>query len=130
MSGGRSVAKIPRTNFGGFASFESASTLAEGLFDDLDGAIALSNHEVREDSLTATTRVRAEVRKLTVGRDQRLKIARLAAELQARSPGVSGEPPIVPGDTLVEGVTIGNDVVIGAFSASGMSDRAEIVNRT
>jgi hypothetical protein len=91
VTGGRSVARIPR---------------AEGLFDDRDGAVALSNHKVREDSLRTTTRVQAEVRRLTVGREQRLKIARLAAELQAHSPGVSGQPPIAPGDIVVDGVTI------------------------
>jgi hypothetical protein len=106
VTGGRSVSRIPRTDFSGFASFESASTLAEGLFDDRDGAIALSNHKVREDSLRTTTRVQAEVRKLTVGRDQRLKIGRLAAELRAHSPGVSGEPPIAPGDITIDAVTI------------------------
>src|SRR5688572_8949879 len=63
VTGGRTVARIPRTKFKNFVSFESASTLAEGLFDDLKGAIALSNHTVREDSLTATTRVRAEISK-------------------------------------------------------------------
>src|SRR5213076_860352 len=97
VTGGRSVARIPRTDFKGFASFESASTLAEGLFDDRDGAIALSNHEVREDSLRTTTRVQAELRQLTVGRTPRLRAARLAAELRSHSPGVSGEPPIAPG---------------------------------
>jgi hypothetical protein len=106
VTGGRSVSRIPRTDFSGFASFESASTLAEGFFDDRQGAIALSNHQVREDSLQATTRVQADVRRLTVGREQRLKIARLAAELRAHSPGVSGEPPIAPGTTVVDGVTI------------------------
>ena len=56
VSGGRSVSRIPRTDFKGFAGFESASTFAEGLIDDRDGAIALSNHQVREDSLRTTTR--------------------------------------------------------------------------
>jgi hypothetical protein len=106
VTGGRSVARIPRTDFKGFASFESAATFAEGLIDDRDGAVALSNHQVREDSLRTTTRVQAEVRQLTVGRDKRLRIEHLAAELRAHSPAASGEPPITPGDVKIEGVTI------------------------
>jgi hypothetical protein len=106
VTGGRSVSRIPRTDFKGFASFESASTLAEGLIDDRDGAVALTNHQVREDSLRMTTRVQAELRQLTVGRTPRLQVRHLNAELRAHSPGVSGEPSIVPGDIDVDGVTI------------------------
>jgi hypothetical protein len=106
VSGGRSVSRIPRTDFKGFAGFESASTFAEGLVDDRDGAIALSNHQVREDSLRTTTRVQAEIRQLTVGRDKRLRIEHLAAELRGHSPAASGQPPITPGDVKIEGLTI------------------------
>src|SRR5438552_8496413 len=106
VTGGRSVSRIPRTDFKGFAGFESASTFAEGLIDDREGAIALSNHQVREDSLRTTTRVQAEVRQLTVGRDKRLRVEHLAAELRGHSPAASGEPPITPGDVKIEGVTI------------------------
>lgn len=106
VTGGRSVSRIGRTRFEKFLSFESASTLAEGLFDDRAGAIALSHHEVREDSLTASTRVFAEVRRLVVGTEQRLKAVRLAAELRSKNPGTSGEPRITVGDVAADGVTI------------------------
>jgi hypothetical protein len=106
VTGGRSVSRIPRTDFKGFASFESASTLAEGFVDDREGAIALTNHKVREDALRTSTRVQADVRRLTIGSKQRLRIERLAAELRAHSPAASGEPAIALGDVAVDGVTI------------------------
>jgi len=106
--GGRSVATITSTPqaFKDFVRFESASTFAEGLFDDLKGAVALSNHTVREDALKSTTRVRAEIKKLTVGRQRRLSANRLSAELRSHSPAGSGEPRIILGDVAVEGLTI------------------------
>jgi hypothetical protein len=104
--GGRSVAQIPRTQFKNFASFESASTLAEGLFDDRKGAIELSHHRVREDALKASTRVRAELQKLVVGSRKRFKVTRAAAELRSKSPTASGEPSIVVADAALDGVTI------------------------
>lgn len=106
VTGGRSIARIPRTQFKNFVSFESASTLAEGLFDELKGAIALSNHGVREDTLASSTRAQAEIRKLVVGSKQRLTVKRLSAELLAKSPTGSGEPPISLGDASVDGLQI------------------------
>jgi hypothetical protein len=106
VTGGRSVSKIGRTQFKEFASFDSASTFAEGLFDDRQGAIAVSNHVLQEDALTTSTRVQAEIRKLVVGSKQRLTVERLAAELRAKSPAGSGEPRITLGDVMVEGVVI------------------------
>jgi hypothetical protein len=106
VTGGRSVSKIGRTRFKEFASFDSASTFAEGLFDDRQGAIAVSNHLLQEDALTTSTRVQAEIRKLVVGSKQRLSVERLAAELRAKSPAGSGEPRITLGDVMVEGVVI------------------------
>jgi hypothetical protein len=106
VTGGRSISKIGRTQFKEFVSFDSASTFAEGLFDDRQGAIALSNHLLQEDALTTSTRVQAEIRKLVVGSKQRLTVERLAAELRAKSPAGSGEPRITLGDVMVEGVAI------------------------
>lgn len=108
VTGGRTVSRIPRTRFKNFASFESASTLAEGWFDDVEGAIALSNHTVKEETLTATTRVRGEIAKLVVGSKKRLKVDRSAIELRSRNPADSGEPPIVVVEATLEGVTIDN----------------------
>lgn len=106
--GGRSVSNISSTpaSFKGFVTFKSASTFAEGLFDDLKGLIALSNHQVQEESLKSSTRVKAEIRTLTVGQKQRLTAARLSAELLSQSPTGSGEPPIRLGDVAVTGVKI------------------------
>lgn len=104
--GGRSVARIPRTNFKNFASFESASTLAEGLIEDLERAIELTHHRVREDALIMSTRVHAEIRTLVVGSEKRLTIGRMAAELRSKSPTGSGEPRIVIGEAAIEGATI------------------------
>ena len=106
VTGGRSVARIGRTQFKEFLSFDSASTFAEGTFDDRQAAIALSNHVLQEDALTTSTRVQAEIRKLVVGSKQRLTVERLAAELRAKSPAGSGEPRITLGDVMVEGVAI------------------------
>jgi hypothetical protein len=106
VTGGRSISRMARTQFKDVVSFESATTLAEGLFDDLDGAVALSNHLVREDTLTSSTRAHAEIRELVVGSRQRLRVKRLSAELLARSPAGSGEPPIALGDCSVDGLQI------------------------
>jgi len=106
--GGRSVATIDRTppSFKDFVAFESASTLAEGSFDSLKGLIGLSNHTVQEYTLKASTHVRAEIKKLTVGRKRRLSVDRLTAEMRSSSPTASGEPPIKLGDVAAEGVRI------------------------
>jgi len=92
VTGGRSVSRIGRTQFKEFVSFDSAATFAEGLFDDRQAAIALSNHAVQEDALTTSTRVQAEIRKLVVGSKQRLTVERLAAELRAKSSAASRAP--------------------------------------
>jgi len=106
VAGGRSVARIPRTQFKNFVSFESASTLAEGTFDDRQGAIELSHHKIREDALRTSTRVRAEIRTLVVGSRKRLKVGHAAVELRSKSPGGSGEPSIVLADATLESVTV------------------------
>ena len=82
--GGRSVSRIPATEFGDFFKIKSASTFAEGLFDDRKAFLALTNHEVEEQTLTATTRVRAEVNGLVVGDKPRLTIRKLRAGLTGR----------------------------------------------
>lgn len=106
VTGGRTVSRIGRTRFKNFASFESASTLAEGWFDDVKGAIALSNHTIKEETLTATTRVRGELAKLVFGSRKRFKVDRAAIELRSKNPAESGEPPIAVVDAALDGVTI------------------------
>jgi len=105
--GGRSVGRIPATEFGEFFKIKSASTFAEGLFDDRKAFLALTNHEVEEQTLTATTRVRAEVNGLVVGDQPRLTIRKLRAGLTGTTPLGSGQPSIrVDKDVVIEGVTI------------------------
>jgi hypothetical protein len=106
VTGGRSTSRISRTRFKEFLSFESATTFAEGLFDDLRQARALTYRRVREDALRTATRVHAEVRGLKVGHDQRLTVDRLSAELRSQSPTAAGEPPITIGDLAIEGLSI------------------------
>jgi hypothetical protein len=106
VAGGRTRWRGSKTRFKNFVSFESAATLAEGLFDDLAGAIALSNHTVAEASLTMTTRVRGEISTLVVGSKKRLRVGRAAIELKSKSPAQSGEPPIAVVDAVLDQVTI------------------------
>jgi hypothetical protein len=107
VTGGRSVAKIPPTRFDDHFSVESASTFAEGLFEDPNQFRDFTNHLVEEDTLTAVTRVNAEVNGLAVGSGPRLTVRHLRAELQARSPYGSGQPAIRIGDNVaIDGVEI------------------------
>src|SRR5436190_20064130 len=64
--GGRSVATFsgPAEKFKGYLSFESASTFAEGMFDDRAQAIELTHGRVKEETLATSTRVRAEINTL------------------------------------------------------------------
>src|SRR5215831_6148874 len=107
VTGGRSVARIPRTAFEDFFSVESASTFAEGRFDDAGQLIEKTHHRVQEDSLTATTTVNADVAGLTMGRKPRLTIRHLHASLTAKSPLGSGEPAIQVGaETVIDTVAV------------------------
>src|SRR5262249_38848831 len=53
VTGGRSIARIPRTQFDEFFAIDSASTFAEGLFEDRHQFLALTNHQVEEQALRA-----------------------------------------------------------------------------
>jgi hypothetical protein len=106
--GGRSTARAAASRFGEWVSFGAAATSAEGLFDDLKQHIERTHHRVREDALTTTTRVHAEVTSLAIEGTPRLTVKRLHAALTSRSPLGSGEPAIAVGsDTVIEGVEIG-----------------------
>jgi hypothetical protein len=105
--GGRSVGRIAATEFGDFFKIRSATTFAEGLFDDRKAFLALTNHQVEEQALTATTRVRAEVNGLAVGDQPRLTIRKLRAGLTGTTPLGSGQPSIrVDKDVVIEGVAV------------------------
>lgn len=117
VAGGRSRGELGRTRFGEFASFRSASTSAEGVFDDRRQARELTYGRVREDSLTTTTTVRAEVHGLVVGADPALRVEQLRASLTARSPQASGEPSIKTSDLQITGVDIGGHALIVELDA-------------
>lgn len=107
VTGGRSVARIAKTDFDGYFHVESASTFAEGLFEDRRQFLEFTNHRVEEDALAAVTTVRAEVEGMMVGRAPRLTIKKMRAELHARSPLGSGQAAIRIGDGVaIDGIDI------------------------
>lgn len=106
VTGGRSTAKIPRTQFEEFFKVESATTFAEGLFEDRKQFLKLTNHEVDEDTLVTSTVVRVDVRGMTVGRKPRLTVKQLQAELRGRSPLVSGQPALQISQASIDGIDI------------------------
>jgi len=106
VSGGRSIGKIPATRFDEYFAVESASTFAEGLFEDRKQFLEFTNHRVEEDTLAAVTRVTAEVNGFVVGRKPRLTIKRMKADLTARSPLGSGQAAIRVGDVALDGIDI------------------------
>jgi hypothetical protein len=107
-AGGRSVSKTPKSSFGNLVSFGSASTFAEGLFDDpAKWADALCS-DLSEDTLTASMKVSAEVRGLVVNAKTAFTATRINGGFVAKSAKGSGEPTIaLDEDTVVEGVTLG-----------------------
>ena len=107
--GGRSVSTFsgPAEKYKGYISFESATTFAEGKFDDLKKAIALTHGKVREETLVTSTVVRAEINKLVVGSEKRFTIDRAVAELKSTSPSRFGLEPTIPiGAAAIEGLAI------------------------
>ena len=107
--GGRSVSSFtgPADRFKGYLSFESASTFAEGKFDDVKKAIALTHGKVLEETLVTSTRVRAEINGLTVGTEKRLTVGRMVAELRSTSPRRPADEPTIPvGEVAIEGLAI------------------------
>jgi hypothetical protein len=106
VSGGRSVARIPATRFDDYFSVESASTFAEGLYEDPKQFLEFTYHRVEEDTLAAVTHVISEVNGFVMGRKPRLTIKRMKADLRARSPLGSGQAAIRVGDVALEGIDI------------------------
>jgi hypothetical protein len=107
VTGGRSVAKLPRTQFDEFFDVESANTLAEGFFEDTAALVEVTHRRAQEQTLTALSRARTEVNGLAVGRKPRLLVGRIRAELTNRSAGHSGQPSIkVSKDTVIDGISI------------------------
>jgi hypothetical protein len=114
VTGGRSVAKLQRTEFDEFFVVESANTLAEGFFEDKAAFVEVTHRRTLEQTLTAISRARTEVNGLAIGRKPRLAIGRIRAELANRSAGHSGQPSIRIGkDTVIDGISIeGHKLVV------------------
>jgi hypothetical protein len=112
--GGRSTWSDKDIRFGDSVRIKSAMTFAEGKFDDTKKLIALTNHQVLEESLTATTVVKAGVKGLVVGDTPQLKAKSVQASMTSKSPAASDEPAIrIDSETSFDGVTIdGHGLVI------------------
>jgi hypothetical protein len=107
-AGGRSSSRAEKGRIGDLISFDSASTFAEGLFDDLDKWIETLCGDAAEDSLVATTTVSSEVRNLTVNAKVTFTAKRVKGGFAATSPRGSGEPSIVlDRDTVFDGIAVG-----------------------
>ena len=86
VTGGRTTSQLKAMRFGKYVRFASAATLAEGLFDQSKQVIALTHKKIREEELTSTTKVSAEVNGLVVGVDGLLTVNRLRGSMVAKSP--------------------------------------------
>ncbi len=105
--GGRSTSSGGRFAPSDYIGYDSAKTLAEGVFDDLKQQIALSYQRVDEDALTMTTTVSATVSGLHVGTTPRFAAQTLVATLLSKSPRGTDEPSIaVDSGTTIAGVSV------------------------
>jgi hypothetical protein len=106
--GGRSRERAGPARFGEWVGFASASTSAEGLFDDVQRQIDFTFGKIPEDALTSSTRVNVDVTGLSIGGDKpKLTVKHLHAALNSKSPTGSGEPSIALGsETVIEGAAI------------------------
>jgi hypothetical protein len=118
-AGGRSASKAEKGNLGDVVQFGSASTFAEGLFDDLSKWADTLCGDAAEDSLTATTRVSAEVRNLAVNVKATFTARRIKGGFVSKSPKGSGEPAIsLDRDTVFEGIALGGYKLIVELNAA------------
>jgi hypothetical protein len=133
VTGGRSVSRIAGGHFGDELQFGAASTFAEGLFDNPAKPADVPWGQVREDTMTTSTRVSAEIRDLVVGIKPKLTVKRLRSELTSRSPVGGGEPPIRVEDndrTVVQGVDIDGHALTVELDLAGVQradTRAKLV---
>ena len=120
--GGRSTSQMAGRQYGKQVSFGSASTFAEGLFDDFGLAVKANRGYIPEDTLVATTRVKAEVLDLKIGDGPLLTAKRVSMSLQARSPLGSGQPSIWPVDadreTEIRGVEVDGYKLVVTLNAA------------
>jgi hypothetical protein len=112
VSGGRSQSRLAGRSFGDIIRFSSATTLAEGLFDDEALARDVTNQKGKQEELNSTTKATAEIRDLLVGQKPLFTAKRIRGTLVSRKPDQSGEPSIGPAtDTTIQGVDIGGHVL-------------------
>jgi hypothetical protein len=108
VGGGRSASKAEKGRIGEIITFGSASTVAEGLFDDPAKWADSLCGDSPEDALTATTRVSSEVRNLAVNAKVTFTARRVNGGFVAKSPKASGETSVaLDPDTVFEGIAIG-----------------------
>src|SRR5450755_4417083 len=84
-AGGRSRATIKGQQYGDLVRFGSASTNAEGQFDDPKQAMDAIAGGLAEDQLATTTTVTAELNDLAVGQGPTLTVQRIAATFVTRN---------------------------------------------
>jgi hypothetical protein len=102
-TGGRITGTLKSMRFGKYVRIGSGSTLAEGVFDGRKQVVALSNRKVRQEDLTTTTTVRAELHDVEIGIGPEFQASKIRGSLISRSPSSPD------GETLVR---LGNDVAI------------------
>lgn len=111
--GGRSTAEITGGQIANEVArsvvrFQSATAFSEGIYDDLKGHFAATLGEREHATLTATTKVSAEVNGLEVGLngEVRMMIKRLRGGFTSRSASSNAETPVqLDSDTKFDGVT-------------------------
>jgi hypothetical protein len=116
-AGGRSTSRAAKGSVGDQIRFGSASTFAEGQFDDLAKWIETLCGDVPADTLTTTTKVNAEVRDVAVDARAAFTAKRIKGGFISRSARSGGEPTIaLDDDTVIEGAAIGGFKVVVQFN--------------
>lgn len=106
VAGGSAESAGKRQRFDPFLRVGSSWTSAQGAFTNQKDAVAMTHGQIPETSLSSSTILSAEVKKIAAD-DKRLRVEFLRAGLVAANPGKSGEPPIqVAPDTRIDAVTI------------------------
>jgi hypothetical protein len=113
-TGGRTSAAVKGRRFDKFLRFGSATSLAEGAFDDRKKQQQVTKGIGRHEDLSTTTTVRAAVTDLVVGVKPQLVIKRLRVSLISKSPEKpDGETIIGMGkDAAIDGVAIGGHKLV------------------
>ena len=112
--GGRTSSSSKGMRFGKWVRFGSASTLAEGLYDNRKQLIALTNGIGRREDLTTTTTVRAELLDLIVGVEPQLTVKRLRASFTAKSAVPTDDETVIRSgnDLAIDSVAIGGHKLV------------------